>query len=98
MFDLATASAEIFKAHLDELFHITDNDQPYGFQLIEVTPHDPNKDFDRIPFSLLFSGPADVAFEQGTFPFTHPKLGDVHIFMVPIGERDGVMLYESVFS
>ena len=51
------------------------------------------------PFSLLFAGPADEPLEQGTYAFRHERLSaPLGIFIVPLGVRDGAMLYEAVFA
>lgn len=53
----------------------------------------------RRPFSLIFAGPADEPLEQGTYPFRHERLpATAGIFIVPLGIRDGSMLYEAVFA
>ena len=51
------------------------------------------------PFTLLFDGPPGPHLPQGTFTFTHATLGDVTIFVVPLGPGpDGRHRYEAVFN
>ena len=53
----------------------------------------------RIPFTLTFTGPAGDHLPQGLYELTHPTLGAVEIFLVPIGPRDdGRHRYEAVFN
>lgn len=49
-------------------------------------------------FSLLFRGPMSPFFPQGMYRLIHPKLGELSIFLVPIGPNSGGMEYEAVFN
>jgi len=49
-------------------------------------------------FSLIFHGPSDQSLDQGIHSLRHEDLGDLEVFLVPIGDRDGVRQYEAVFS
>lgn len=49
-------------------------------------------------FSLIFRGPADGVLPQGTYPLTHPELGEQLIFLVPIGRDGDGVSYEAVFA
>jgi hypothetical protein len=52
---------------------------------------------DRVPFSLVFHAPRLAP--QQTFTVRHPQLGELAIFLVPLGPQgDGAMAYEAVFS
>ena len=51
------------------------------------------------PFALLFSGPREPALPQATHRLRHPDLGDLDIFLVPVGRApDGGFLYEAIFN
>lgn len=50
------------------------------------------------PFSLLFLGPRDPRLTQGMHPLDHPAHPFADLFLVPVGERDGGLLYEAVLS
>lgn len=49
-------------------------------------------------FSLMFSAEAGPALGQGTYPIRHPRLGILDLFLVPLAPRDGVALYQAVFT
>lgn len=49
-------------------------------------------------FSLLFRGPAEPGLDQGTVLLTHPALGEIAIFLVPVGARADSRDYEAVFA
>lgn len=52
----------------------------------------------RDPFVLVFAGPAP-ALEQRIYTLSHAELGEVDIFLVPIGlDPDGRVRYEAVFN
>ena len=49
-------------------------------------------------FSLLFRGPPDTVYPQGTYRFRHARLGEYAIFMTPIGRDDKAVRYDAVFT
>ena len=52
----------------------------------------------RVPFALVFRGPAGDVLPQGTYHVEHDALGAFDLFLVPIGaDADGVR-YEAVFG
>jgi hypothetical protein len=52
-----------------------------------------------VPFSLLFLASGGEFVPQGTFSVRHEELGELAIFLVPLGPQDGGgMVYEAVFS
>ncbi|WP_121255983.1 DUF6916 family protein [Nocardioides ferulae] len=52
----------------------------------------------RRQFSLVFRGPAEPVLPQATYPLTHPEVGELQLFLVPIGkDADGVR-YEAAFA
>lgn len=53
----------------------------------------------RDPFSLLFVGPPGQALPQASYRLDHAALGELVIFIVPIGpSADGRQQYEAVFN
>jgi hypothetical protein len=49
-------------------------------------------------FSLLFRGPADMMLSQQMCPLSHADLGELSVFLVPVGrDADGIQ-YEAVFN
>lgn len=61
---------------------------------------------DRTPFSLTFRGPGDVCLQQQIVPMKHADLGELALFLVPLGpdpdapgsEEERGLLYEAVFT
>lgn len=50
------------------------------------------------PFSLVFQVKDDRVFEQNTFQIQHKELGDLTLFLVPIGADENGVRYEAVFT
>ncbi len=102
MFDIGTATLEIFTPHVGTVFNLEHPEQSENFTLVEAKPlksyDHPNKK--RDPFSLFFQGSrTDLQFNQQILPLQHPALGLVEIFIVPIARNDnGTFQYQAVFN
>ena len=49
-------------------------------------------------FSLLFKGPNEIRLPQQVCPMSHSDLGELSLFLVPVGlEADGIR-YEAIFN
>lgn len=49
-------------------------------------------------FSLLFKGPNDVKLPQQICPMSHSDLGELSIFLVPVGHEEDGIRYEAIFN
>jgi hypothetical protein len=49
-------------------------------------------------FELIFRGPPDPVLPQATYLMTHPVLGSLEIFIVPIERDASGSTYQAVFS
>lgn len=49
-------------------------------------------------FSLVFRGPDEARIPQGIHRLRHPELGEMDLFLVPVGPDDEGARYEAVFS
>lgn len=83
-----------FAAHLHTTFKV---ETPLALELemAEVTDRS-NAQIEQ--FSVIFNGPATPWLQQGTYSLLHAGMGEVNLFLVPLGPRDGQMFYEAVFS
>ncbi len=50
------------------------------------------------PFHLVFHGDDSIQLHQLTHRLKHDVLGDLDIFLVPIGQEPGVFVYQAVFN
>ena len=87
-FEIAPAEGEAFEAVL-----VSCDETAYGEREQWLAS------IDRVPFSLIFDAPGGELLPQQTFAVRHPQVGEMEIFLVPLGPRqDGTMAYEAVFS
>jgi hypothetical protein len=98
-------TVETFTQCLNGTFTVrVDDSTSLALELIEVTPlpaHSPprgSQPLKRAPFSLVFRGPKDPLLPQRIYRFEHESLGDLDIFIVPIGPDEEGLLYEAVFN
>lgn len=52
----------------------------------------------RQPFSLFFEGRPEAALDQGTYWLSHPVLGELFLFIVPISADSQARRYQAVFN
>lgn len=53
---------------------------------------------ERRQFSLVFLGPVTPVLPQATYRVVHAELGELELFLVPVGSGDEGMLYEAAFA
>ena len=99
-------TTELFAPHVGETFEVVPAEGE-AFEAVlascdETTYGDRDQwlaSIDRVPFSLVFHAPGGELYPQQTFTVRHSKLGELAIFLVPLGpQQDGTMAYEAVFS
>lgn len=89
---LADATPDTFRPHAHSAFRLDDGAE---VTLSEITLYNPHPEGGRDqPFSLVFEGPADRTIGQGIHRLTHDVIGEVELFLVPIGPGR----YEAVFN
>jgi hypothetical protein len=66
--------------------------------LVEAEAKDAGPGAPKPAFSLVFHGPAEPALAQGTYPFEHPGIGAMDIFIVPLGRDEHGSVYEALFA
>jgi len=67
--------------------------------LITVNAWGSESDKYRQPFTLEFrTAQKNEHYQQGTFTIVHPTIGELPIFLVPIGADAEGMRYEAVFT
>ena len=52
----------------------------------------------REPFVLTFNGPPAPLLGQSIYPLAHRELGEIEIFLVPVGCDAAGVRYEAVFG
>ncbi len=101
----ARTEIELFRPHEGTSFTIRNGSEATSqLELIEVKSmklEDDNRDpqLRAEPFRLTFRSPAKAKhYEQQMFKLSHDALGELDMFLVPIGPDDKGMLYEAVFN
>jgi hypothetical protein len=90
---------DAFSEHLNTTFVGKIGEETLDLELVEVSPVRKYEGQARDPFSLLFRGPSDRVLAQGTYALDHGKMGELALFLVPVGPgKDGDMRYESIFN
>jgi hypothetical protein len=49
-------------------------------------------------FSVFFRGPANIYLPQMTYHMTHDAMGELDLFIVPVGRQPDGFHYEAVFN
>jgi len=80
-------------------FNEEDEERVFELELVEASElppasTNPKHNLRQDPFTLLFEGPKDALIDQGTYKFEHEQLGEVEMFMVPVGLGE----YEVIFN
>jgi len=95
---LDTLHKDSWQALLNQRFEYSTTPEPIYFELIEVAGMGEKPDAQREPYSLLFRGPEQPVLEQSIVALKHEQLGELSIFLVPIGSDAQGMRYEAVFT
>jgi hypothetical protein len=95
--DLASLKIDDFAGHLDAMFDMQTSAGVVPLKLVKVDPAG-NSGRAGGAFSLLFAAPKGTALPQSIYPVTHPVLGVMEIFLVPVGPHAGGSGYQAVFT
>ena len=88
-----------FNSCLDQPFNLELDSSTYPLKLISVDKHPDSAAMgDHKAFSVVFRGESTPVLEQQIYRIKHDKLGDMELFIVPIGPDEEGMCYEAVFS
>jgi len=97
----ARPTEEDFRRHVGTKFHVrVETPSPLELELTEVKSYNPqgSEQSGMERFSLFFRGPGDVMLNQGTFTLEHPEMGELMLFIVPLGRDERGFQYEVVFN
>lgn len=65
-------------------------------KLTSATPLGAESGYRRQPYSLLFAGPLTPLLPQATYPLQNESMGELGIFLVPLGPQGQAMRYEAI--
>ena len=91
---------EHFAARLDDQFEIQLEAEsiPVGLVSVSSLGVSIGTGCREEPFSLIFRGPLSPVAEQRSYVVTNETLGQMEIFLVPIGPDAQGMRYEAIFT
>lgn len=87
-----------FADHVQQSFAVSAGPIRTNLDLTEATALKSAHPDGPAPFSLIFRGAKSDPLPQGTYEFTHPRLGQVAIFIVPLGPDSDGFTYQAIFS
>ena len=97
--------AATFSAQLHTLFHLVPPSMPaQDLELVQVTERNtadgkqPWAVTGQERFSILFRGVRDRPLQQGMCHMRHDQLGDLELFLVPVGQDQQSVYYEAIFN
>jgi hypothetical protein len=92
---------EDFKDRVGGVFTVREEDvPPVSLTLAEATslPARFTREGVRPPFSLIFSGSAECTLPQRLYRLLHEELGEITIFLVPVGLDAKGASYQALFN
>ena len=92
----------LLSQYLGQTFHVQlDSSDAVAMQLAQVrdlgVSQDTNLDTEH-SFSVLFRGSGRQPLGQGTYKFSHNRVGSFPLFIVPMAPADGDRYYEAIFN
>ena len=94
---LETLTREQFAQCLATTFQVVDEpDARFGLVLTDVS--ELKTGHGQESFSLLFRGPGERFMPQAIHRLRHDRLGELDIFLVPVGRDENGFQYEAVFN
>ena len=101
MADLSTVTLEDFEPCVGQASLVTpENADGLELELTQVKPLGASRSTAgaRQPFSLLFRGPLEPVLAQQMCRVENSTLGELALFLVPIGPDEKGMLYDASFN
>ena len=97
MAELETFGVSTFSGHINTSFIIVDDSaKGVELKLDEVVDHGESRG--QVQFALRFIGPLETPIMQSTYRIRHEQLGEMNLFLVPIGREHGGFVYEAYFN
>jgi len=87
----------MFDSCVHSEFQIIENEAPVcTLELTDILAR--TKTPGQEAFSLMFQGPAEPFVPQGVRRLKHGTLGELDLFLVPVGKENDGFQYEAVFN
>lgn len=96
--ELAELTLESFLPLVAQQFRLHAGDAELNALLVEARAVGQSLPDRRQAFSLIFTGPASPVLPQSIYRVEHASLGELDVFLVPVGLRDSRVEYQAVFN
>ena len=94
---LASMNHATFAPHVNSKFQVT-NDEGATVDVEMVETFELTDIPTQERFSLIFRSGLERILAQGTYQFSHPELGELELFIVPIRQDAESRYYEAAFN
>ncbi|WP_052161844.1 hypothetical protein [Hoeflea sp. BAL378] len=94
---IAELTAAHFEPLRDQAFTLTSVEPPLSLRLIEVQRTGKGERAGGA-FSLLWQSGDGAVLPQGIYAISNDALGEIELFIVPVGRADGGIQYQAVFT
>jgi hypothetical protein len=98
---LQNVTADTFRPHQGRLFRVIVDDRwemQARLTAVEVSMEPSAQGWARVPFTLVFHGPAESSLPQRIYRLEAEGLEPLDVFLVPAGQDGEGMRYEAVFT
>jgi hypothetical protein len=96
---LDTMTKDSWSHYIDEKFQVdTGSSGSFVMKLAAVSGYGQRQGGNREAYSLMFCGPLQPVLPQHIYRVGNESIGEVDIFLVPIGPQADGMGYEAVFT
>ena len=96
--ELSELTLERFLPLVAQEFRLHAGDTELDALLVEARAVGQSLPDRRQAFSLIFSAPASPVLPQSIYRVEHALLGELDVFLVPVGLRDSRAEYQAVFN
>ena len=89
---------EMFAESLKTKFklRLPESSDTIELELMQLTEGVSNPKYEQ--FALIFQGPQNIYLPQAIYQLEHEKLGEMDLFIVPVGRDEHGFQYEAVFN
>ena len=93
-------SIQNFAGAANQQFEISMGEAAMSVTLIEVKPlpQQPYPGMMREPFSLLFKSASPIILPQKMYRMQNATVGALDLFLVPVAQDGGAIVYQAVFN
>ncbi len=93
-----TLTHDRFQALIDQQVNLCIGDVELPATVVEVSARNRHGDAERDPFSVILVTDSGENHGQQIYTLKHDKLGELDLFLVPLGPKGDGMSYEAIIT